>query len=200
MKLSSVRIQNYRGLRDVRVPLTQFGCLIGENNSGKSSVLQALLLLLGSGVKKPTENDFFDKTKPIRIELQVDEIDEVDLSRIANDAHRASFAADVTAGSVRLVRLIEPSAGSKMQLLVSRRVPKNDNWTSTVLEPAMKGHIGTELRDVVVALIPELDAKLDAKPTQGAVKTARDELVSALSDEDLIDRDEPLATGLGRVS
>jgi putative ATP-dependent endonuclease of OLD family len=196
MKLSSVRIQNFKGLKDVTVPLSQFGCLIGENNSGKSSVLQALLLLLGANSKKPADADFFDKSLPIRIELQVDEIDQADLERISNEGHRASFTADVVNGSVRLVRLLESGSGSKLQLLISRRGPKNDNWTNAVLDAAMKGHTGEDLRAVVVALIAELDAKLVAKPTQIAVRVARDELVGELEDSDLTARDEPLATGL----
>lgn len=196
MKLSSVRIQNYKGLRDITVPLSQFGCLIGENNSGKSSVLQALLLLLGANGRKPGDADFFDKSLPIRIELQVDDIDQADLERITNEGHRASFAADIVDGSVRLVRMLEAGSGSKIQLLVSRRGPKNDNWTNAVLDPEMKGKVGAELRAVVVDLIPELDAKLPPKPTQVAVRTARDELVIDLEDEEMTDRDEPLATGL----
>jgi putative ATP-dependent endonuclease of the OLD family len=196
MELSSVRIQNYKGLKDVVVPLSQFGCLIGENNSGKSSVLQALLVLLPGSAKKPGENDYFDKLRPIRIELQIDEVDDEDLMRITNDQHRASFKSDVVDGSVRLVRLVEPGSGTKSQLLISRFGPKNDKWTAAVLDPAMKGHSSEELRSIVVELIPELDAKLGPKPTQTAVREARDELVAALGPDDLVARDEPLATGL----
>ena len=36
MKLSELSITNYRALKDVKIPLSKFGCLIGENNSGKS--------------------------------------------------------------------------------------------------------------------------------------------------------------------
>jgi predicted ATPase len=43
MRLTQLHITNYQAnyqaLRDVKIPLSQFGCLIGENNSGKSSVL-----------------------------------------------------------------------------------------------------------------------------------------------------------------
>lgn len=161
MKLTSVRIQNYKGLKDVTVPLSQFGCLIGENNSGKSSVLQALLVLLPGSAKKPVESDFFDKSLPIRIEIQIDNITDEDLARISTDEHRTSFSADVVDGSVRLVRHVEATVGGKSQLLISRLGPKNDNWTSAVLDPAMKGNSGEELRSIVVDLIPELHETLD---------------------------------------
>ncbi len=196
MKLSSLHIQNYKGLKEVTVPLSQFGCLIGENNSGKSSVLQALLVFLPGSAKKPAETDFFDKSLPIRIEVQIDEISDIDLSRISNDAHRASFSADVVGGSVRLVRLVEPAPGGKSQLLISRLGPKNENWTSDVLDPAMRNKSGEELRETVIGLIPELDDVLPPKPTQTAIRQARDELVATLSDDELVYRDEPLGTGI----
>lgn len=196
MRFTSVRIQNFKGLKDVSVPLSQFGCLIGENNSGKSSVLQALLLLLGSSSRKPLESDFFDPTSPIRIELRIDDITEDDFARIENDAHRASFEGDVDNGSVRLVRYLDPTPGSKLQLFVCRRGPKDDNWTTAVLDAAMKNKTGTELREAALELIPELESKLTGKPTQKAIREARDELVGELDDDQLTDRDEPLPTGL----
>jgi putative ATP-dependent endonuclease of the OLD family len=198
MKLTSIRVENYRGLKDVTVPLSGFGCLIGENNSGKSSVLQAILLLLPSSTKKPGASDFYDAAKPIRIELQVDEIVEADLGRITNDQHRASFAADVVDGTVRLVRYIEPGAqgSGKSQLLVSKLGPADSRWTEASLGAVMSGHSGAELREVIVAALPELEANLPPRPTQKATQELRAEYVAMLPDEEKVYRDEPLATGL----
>ena len=44
MRLTQLHVTNYQALRDVTIPLSRFGCLIGENNAGKSSFLQALSL------------------------------------------------------------------------------------------------------------------------------------------------------------
>jgi predicted ATPase len=38
MRMTKLTISNYGALRDVSIPLSHFGCLIGENNSGKSSL------------------------------------------------------------------------------------------------------------------------------------------------------------------
>ncbi|MWJ01247.1 AAA family ATPase [Clavibacter michiganensis] len=46
MKLTNIRIQNFRAHADTTIPLSQLGCLIGENNAGKSSVLHALQFVL----------------------------------------------------------------------------------------------------------------------------------------------------------
>ena len=58
MRLSHLSVTNYKALRDVSIPLSHFVCLIGENNSGKSSFLQALSLFF-SGSKLAVSH-FFD--------------------------------------------------------------------------------------------------------------------------------------------
>ncbi len=47
MHIASIRIKNFRGLKDVEIPLARTTVLIGENNSGKSSVLESISLTLG---------------------------------------------------------------------------------------------------------------------------------------------------------
>lgn len=85
MKLTQLSITNYRALRDVTIPLSRFGCLIGENNSGKSSFLQTLSLFF-SGTKLGASH-YFDESKPIRIAVTFEDIGDADLARLA-DEHR----------------------------------------------------------------------------------------------------------------
>ena len=47
MYIKSIRIRNFRGLKDFEMPLSHTTVLIGENNSGKSSVLDCISLTLG---------------------------------------------------------------------------------------------------------------------------------------------------------
>lgn len=44
MKISRLKIQNYRNLKDVNIDLNRVVVLIGDNNSGKSNLLRALTL------------------------------------------------------------------------------------------------------------------------------------------------------------
>lgn len=48
MKISRVKVKNYRNLRDVDVPLDNLVALVGENNSGKSNFLRAIALPFSS--------------------------------------------------------------------------------------------------------------------------------------------------------
>ena len=47
MHIASIRIRNFRALKDIEIPLARATVLIGENNSGKSSVLDCISLTLG---------------------------------------------------------------------------------------------------------------------------------------------------------
>lgn len=47
MKIYSVAIENFRGIRSARLVLPDHAVLIGDNNTGKSSVLEAIDLVLG---------------------------------------------------------------------------------------------------------------------------------------------------------
>ena len=47
---SSIKVRNYRGLRDLEVsPLRRINLIAGENNTGKTSLLEAIFLLAGAG-------------------------------------------------------------------------------------------------------------------------------------------------------
>jgi len=49
MKLIEVKIENFRGIRSLQLPLDSLTVLIGENNTGKSTVLEAIRLVLTRG-------------------------------------------------------------------------------------------------------------------------------------------------------
>src|SRR4051794_30643400 len=102
MQLSALKVQNYKGLRDVEIPLSRFSCLIGENNAGKSSVLQALALFFSGTVLN--KSHYFEDSKNIRIELRLTGVNDVDVNRLA-DEHQDRVRGILTEGAVTLVRL-----------------------------------------------------------------------------------------------
>ncbi|MEW6776463.1 MAG: DUF2813 domain-containing protein [Bdellovibrionota bacterium] len=89
MKLKEITIENFRGIRSLCLPLDGLTVLIGENNTGKSTVLEAIRLILtrGFGVRRDarfTEYDFHLKdatatpqtADPISIKLHFSETKE----------------------------------------------------------------------------------------------------------------------------
>jgi putative ATP-dependent endonuclease of OLD family len=74
--IQCVRVRNFRCLRQVEVTLTPLTVLIGENNSGKTSFLEALSAALGTGGRHLSEEDIYitrsESTPPKDREVVVD--------------------------------------------------------------------------------------------------------------------------------
>ena len=75
MRISSVRIENFRSFDDSTVPFNRYACLVGPNGAGKSTVLTALNVVFRETENLPTdlsqleEEDFHyrNTADPIRI-------------------------------------------------------------------------------------------------------------------------------------
>lgn len=84
IKVSEVRVRNFRSLQEVDVSLDDLTVLIGENNSGKTSLLEALHLAIGAGRRIVSADDVFvslaDKNVPkdrtITIDLLIRPVNE----------------------------------------------------------------------------------------------------------------------------
>lgn len=61
MRISSLRIENFRGVRSGFIRFGTHPVLVGDNNSGKTTLIEALALLLGRDrlVRELTEHDFY---------------------------------------------------------------------------------------------------------------------------------------------
>lgn len=80
--IDKVRIKNFRSLKDIEVNLQPITLLVGANNSGKTTFLQALNIALGVNKKQLTKDDLFinqngeiEQSKII-IDLRIIPIDE----------------------------------------------------------------------------------------------------------------------------
>ncbi len=64
MRISRLRIEGFRGIRTADIHLGQSAVLVGPSNAGKTTVVEALALILGREgmVRSLTEHDFFGST------------------------------------------------------------------------------------------------------------------------------------------
>lgn len=76
MKLTSIRIQNFRCIGDLTFDLRDYTSLIGPNNCGKSAVLRAIDIFLNQVQPEPEEWRKGHEQEPIVIEACFDEIQE----------------------------------------------------------------------------------------------------------------------------
>ena len=84
MRISSVRIENFRSFEDETLPLNNYACLVGPNGAGKSTVLTALNVFFRESENLPTDltqldqEDFHCKhtDKPIQITVTFTDLDD----------------------------------------------------------------------------------------------------------------------------
>jgi predicted ATP-dependent endonuclease of OLD family len=193
MKLSSLHVCNYRGLRDVCIPLSPFVCITGENNGGKSTVLQSLSLLLSGSTLKPS--DYFDKSLPITIAVSLADVTPGDLELLAEE-HRDRIASLLTNGAMILVRRYETDG--KSQLGHYGLLPKDPRYSPDAVTALVSGKKGVQLRDSVQTTFPELASQLTSSMTQTAVKELIQKLAEALPADQKATQFLPLPTGLDR--
>ncbi len=73
MRLNRLHVKGFRSLKDVEIIFTDLTVLIGENDAGKSSILDLLEILLGN--KPLEENDFYcslNGTPETKIEIEAE--------------------------------------------------------------------------------------------------------------------------------
>jgi putative ATP-dependent endonuclease of OLD family len=194
MKLTQLSVTNYRALNDVTIPLSRFGCLIGENNAGKSTFLQALSLFFSGSKLAPTY--FFDESQPIRIAVTFEEIIDKNLARLA-DEHRPRVAGIIKDGRLTLVRYYDTDG--KSSLLYNTRVPSDPRFSPASIAALLKGQkAGQVFVEKVVEAFPELDGVVDASMNQGVVKEKIQELADSLPDDQKTNADQSLPTGIDK--
>jgi len=194
MKIIQLAVKNYRGLRDITIPMSRFVCLIGENNSGKSSFLQALSLFF-SGSKVSSAN-YFDPGKPLRIAVTFSDIGDGDLGRLA-DEHRTRVAEILKNGSLTLVRLYD--TGGKSSLLYNALMPTEERYSSDSIATLLKGfRAGQAAVKKVVEVFPELLGIIDASMNKDAIFQKIQELADSVPAQLKTSTDLPLPTGIDR--
>lgn len=193
MKFSHVHVQNYKGLFDTATPLSSFVCAIGENNAGKSSLLQALLLFIKG--TKLTKSEFYDPEKEILITVELTGVTADALSKVAED-HRSKIIPFIKEEKITLVRKYATDGTSKLRVVTD--VPKETRFRKEAVDEALKGKTGREVSNVLTTFYTEVaDAvTIGTVTTQKAAKELIDNYVSQMLPEQLTSIDVALPTGI----
>lgn len=70
MRLTYLRIQNFRSCRDIILEIGNMHALVGANNAGKSTVLRALDFLFNPSTKSLNEESFWNKDTSLEIRVE----------------------------------------------------------------------------------------------------------------------------------
>lgn len=165
MNINSVRIQNFRALFDVEFPISSFSCVIGENNVGKSSLLQALLRFCDGRKLQPT--DYYYPDREIIITVELVSITDEDLSSLVEE-HRPRIKELLINGSLRLVRRFTPDGSGALRCI--KKVSRDERLRPDNVEAFVKGKRGSELARLSRERFPEVESQIPSSPTQSQIK------------------------------
>ncbi len=72
MKIRSMKVKNFRSLKDIQITFEEdLTCIVGENDSGKTSLLHCLRVFSKDSPYRIREEDFFNLDEPVEIELEL---------------------------------------------------------------------------------------------------------------------------------
>jgi putative ATP-dependent endonuclease of the OLD family len=193
MQFTNVTVDNYKGLREADCTLSDFVCVVGENNAGKSSLLQAVLLFI-NGSKLP-KDAFYDPDKEILITVHMSNVSDELLEKLGDD-HRQKLQVYVRDEKLTLARRYATDGTSKLRVVTN--VPREIKYRSERVSEAFAGKKGKEIADVLRVFYPatgDEDAFV-AIATQTAAKALVADYVSKLPPEELVLEDIQLPTGI----
>lgn len=176
MRLERVSITNFKGLKEVEFEPTRFSCLVGENNAGKSTVLQAIATALNRPTQLP-RTLFYDEALPVVFALRFVDVSEGDLRRLA-DEHRQKIEPLVVEGAFTMVARYKPD--DKIEVKVLRKIPIEERYRDESIDELLKGKKGNAVNAAVTAQFPEFAADLPADLNITAAKAHLRERIGGL--------------------
>lgn len=193
MKLTHISVKNYKGLRHTECALSDFVCAVGENNAGKSSLLQALLLFVNG--TKLGKAEYYDPTTDILITVILTGVTGDVLSRLS-DEHRPKFEPYVVNETLVLARRYSTDGSSKLRVVTS--VPRDNKYREEQIDDVFKGKKGKDVAKALLDFYPETISPADAESvsTQKAAKEVIQRHIATLPKDQFRPDDVPLPTGI----
>ena len=191
MHIDKLTVLNFRGLREITLSLGDFSCVIGENNAGKSSLLQALHRFCDG--KKLAETDFYDKLQEVAISAEIVSISDRDLEVLAEE-HRERIRELQSSGSLKLVRRFSTDGSGSLRAIV--KAPRDSRLKPANVDSFTKGKSGTILVNQARLEYPEVANNIPDKITQTALKQLVADHCRTLPPEELEEVESDLPTGI----
>jgi len=193
MKLAHISVENYKGLRDIESNISDFVCAVGENNAGKSSLLQALLLFING--TKLSKAEFYDPDKDILIKVRLTGVTDETLSTLT-DEHRTKIEPYVDAENLVLARRYATDGTSKLRVVTL--VPRDPKYHSGHIDAIFKEINGKKNGVELLTFYPETTTREEAANvgTQKAAKEIIERYINTIPVDQLTSDDIPLPTGI----
>lgn len=192
MQLDEVTIVNFKGLERVSFKPTSFACLVGENNAGKSSVLQAVVYALNRPNYLP-ENLYYSVEQAVEFTLRFVDIAAGDLARLAEE-HREKIASIVIDQTLTI--RVTYAIGEKVEIEVQKLLPRDLRYRADAIDAAFGGLRGNAVLERLLEQYPEFANGSNDVRSATAAKAHITAAIAALPRELLVESYGPLPSGI----
>jgi predicted ATP-dependent endonuclease of OLD family len=147
-RIGYIVIRNFRLCREVSLTLEDFTPLVGQNNTGKSSILKAI-----SWILSPTallQADFFEPDKPVEVYARIDGITSDIISGMPEQKHRAAITPFCAKGFL----WIRAVASGTTARAINKEVYDHESYSGDGAPLTWRAY-PTCLSQAVQALLPE---------------------------------------------
>lgn len=192
MQIAKIVVRNFKGLREAEFFPTRFSCLVGENNAGKSTVLQALVTALN----RPPQLDpelFYDPQEPIEFRLELERVTTQHLLRLAEE-HRSKITDLIV--DERLVLIVRYRVGERAEPKIERLVPNEPRYREEAINEAFQGKRGNAVREALAEYYPEFAEGAPAALNITAAKQLIAERIRLLPRDQFTMQEGPLPSGI----
>lgn len=193
MIFKKVSVENYKSLHNTKCTLSNFVCAIGENNAGKSSLLQALLLFING--PKLSKSEFYNSQKDIVITVEMSGVSEKVMSKLI-ETHRSKIEPFIKDDELVLARRYSTDGTSKLRMVTL--VPKESKYQEEKIVEIFKGKRGGEIGETLMTFYEETTNEDEAKSlkSQKAAKEIIQDYITKLPIDKLKLDDIPLPSGI----
>lgn len=192
MRIQKITVDNFKGFPHAEFYPSQFSCLVGENNAGKSTILQSIVTALNRPAKIPTELHY-NKLLPVSFAIEILDISPPHLLRLAEE-HRAKIESIVKDG--RLVLIVKYDPGERVDVKVEISIPNEDRYRDEEIGAVFAGKRGAAILQALSDNFPEFLQDAPSLPTIGAAKAYLAERIKQLPEDQFVVSEGPLPSGI----
>ena len=91
MKISNIRVENYRSLQYVNFGVDKFSIFVGQNNHGKTNLFEAIEWFFNAKSSQEDCHFNLDQNNQILVEITFDNVIDTDIEKLSTDAHKTKI-------------------------------------------------------------------------------------------------------------
>ena len=146
MKISKIKVENFRSINSAEIDLTRFSIFVGQNNHGKTNFFEAIEWFYDA---KSTPKDCYlnlDEKNTITVELTFDEVVESDIEKLTNEATKTKIRNIL--GESKTFQIKKTSADHKRKYFVNNEDKGNPTGIDAAINefiPKLE-YVNTQIR------------------------------------------------------